>query len=162
MSEIQGKPVYGICGCKEKVQVLSVDQAVDLIQQMTANGFQVPSDYIPKTCVNGIVEQNTKREVKLWVGTQAEYDALSDTSNLFAIISDDPTKKEIEDTLKEHGINLDNLNKNVSQILEGVTYVPNATNSTKAASLNDSSSETDKIVLTLNNNGTTKTIAFIY
>lgn len=120
MSEIQGKPVFGVCACKEKVQVLSVDQVIDLIQQMAANGWQVPEDYLPKTSVNGIVEQNTKDEVKLWVGTQAQYDELSveEQSRIFAIISDDPELATIEATLKQYGSSIDNINSNITDIYE--------------------------------------------
>lgn len=120
MSEIQGKPVYGICACKEKVQVLSVDQVTDLIQQMAANDWQVPADYIPKTSVNGIVEQNSKDEVKLWVGTQAEYDLLpvEEQSRIFAIISDDNSLQTIENTLEQHNQSIENVNKNITDIYE--------------------------------------------
>ena len=120
MSEIQGKPVYGICECKEKRQVLSVEQATDLIQQMAANNWQVPTDYIPKTSVNGIVEQHYGDELKVWVGTQAEYDALTDEekTNCFAIISDDPAYNEIQTLLSEYGQNIKSINSNVTNIYE--------------------------------------------
>ena len=120
MSEIQGKPVFGVCACKEKVQVLSVDQVVDLIQQMAENNWQVPEDYIPKTSVNGIIEQNTKAELKLWIGTQAEYNAYAeDKSNLFAIITDDPSLKEIENILNQYGKDISNINGNINKIISG-------------------------------------------
>lgn len=111
MSEIQGKPVYGVCACKEKVQVLSVDQVVDLIQQMAANDWQVPADYIPKTSVNGIVEQKSGDEIKLWIGKQAEYDALTDEekAHKFAIITDDPTVNEISTQIQNLKEATDNL-----------------------------------------------------
>ena len=118
MSEIQGKPVFGICECKEKRQVLSVEQAIDLIQQMAANNWQVPTDYIPKTSVNGIVEQHYGDELKLWVGTQAEYDALTDEerTNCFALISDDPTYKSIQTELTKHNQSIENLNERLEKL----------------------------------------------
>ena len=102
MSEIQGKPVFGICGCKEKRQVLSIDQAIDLIQQMAANNWQVPDGYIPKTCVNGIIDQNTGKELKVWVGTQVEYDGLTaeQRANMFALVSDDTTIQDLENKVR--------------------------------------------------------------
>lgn len=120
MSEIQGKPVFGVCACKEKVQVLSVDQVIDLIQQMATNNWQVPEDYLPKTSVNGIVEQNSKDEVKLWVGTQAQYNELTveEQSKIFAIISDDPTLSTIETALNQYGSSIDNINSNITDIYE--------------------------------------------
>lgn len=127
MSEVSGKPVYGICGCKEKVQVLSVDQVADLIQQMASNNWQVPADYIPKTSVNGIIDQNTKKEVKLWIGTQAQYDELADTSNLFAIISDDPTLANLEEILKQHGQSIENINARIDKIVDGTTRIGDTT-----------------------------------
>lgn len=133
MSEIQGKPVFGVCSCKEKVQVLSVDQAIDLIQQMAANNWQVPEDYLPKTSVNGIVEQNTKDEVKLWVGTQAQYDALTgdEQNKIFAIISDDPTLSTIEDTLKQYGQSIENINSNINKFIDGKLKPAHSVNSDK-------------------------------
>lgn len=113
MSEIQGKPVYGVCGCKQKVQVLSVEQAIDLIQQMAANGWQVPADYVPKTSVNAVIDQNTGTELKLWIGTQAKYDALTreEKAKTFALITDDPTLANIEASLKELGLSIDAIDK---------------------------------------------------
>ena len=111
MSEIQGKPVYGVCECNEKKQVLSIDQVTDLIQQMAANGWQVPADYIPKTSVNGIIEQHEGRELKLWIGTQAKWDEWAgDKNNVYAIITDDPTLATINKILNEHGQSIENIN----------------------------------------------------
>ena len=137
MSEIQGKPVFGVCECKEKVQVLSIDQVTDLIQQMAANNWQVPENYIPKTSVNGIIEQHNDQEIKLWVGTQAQYDELEDTRNLFAIISDDPTQATIETLLNQHGQSIENINNNISNIIDGKTIVTEATNAQNAILNND-------------------------
>lgn len=118
MSEIQGKPVYGICECKEQVQVLSVDQVVDLIQQMAVNDWQVPADYIPKTSVNGIVEQKSGDEIKLWIGKQAEYDALTDEekAHKFAIITDDPALNEISTQIQNLKDAIDNLSGRLDKL----------------------------------------------
>ena len=118
MSDIQGKPVFGICECKEKVQVLSVDQATDLIQQMAANGFQVPTDYIPKTSVNGIIEQNNKDEIKFWRGTKAKYDALTEEEKAIytPILTDDPKYQEIETVLNQHNQSIENLDARLTKL----------------------------------------------
>ena len=115
MSEIQGKPVYGTCECKEKVQVLSVDQATDLIQQMASNDWQVPADYIPKTSVNGIIEQHNKDEIKFWRGTTAEYDALTEEekATYTPILTDDAKYQQIETILNNHNQSIENINKNI-------------------------------------------------
>lgn len=114
--------VYGLCEANCKHRVLTVDQVTDLIQQMAANDWQVPEDYIPQTSVNGIVEQNSKDEIKLWVGTQAEYNALStDVKNsTFAIITDDPTLRIIEDKLSQYGQSIESLNKTISAIVSDI------------------------------------------
>lgn len=134
MSEIQGKPVYGVCACKEKRQVLSVDQAVDLIQQMAENNWQVPDGYLPKTTVNGIVEQNTKSELELWVGIQADWDALTtaEQANKFAIITDDATLQEIETRLNNLTATTESHSSLLSQITSGVVVVPEATHAVNA------------------------------
>ena len=118
MSEIQGKPVYGICECKERVQVLSVDQATDLVQQMAANGFQVPTDYIPKTSVNGVIEQHNKDEIKFWRGTKAEYDALTDEEKAIytPIYTDDPRYQEAERRLDNHDQSIENINARLTKL----------------------------------------------
>lgn len=132
MSEISGKPVYGICGCKEKRQVLSVEQVVELIQQMAENDWQVPADYIPKTSVNGIIEQNGKDEIRLWVGTQAEYDALTaeEKGHSFAIITDDPTKTELDKILEQHGQSIENLGATLSPVADTVNKLSAGTSAT--------------------------------
>lgn len=43
----------------------------------------------------------TGTRLRFFVGTKAEYEALEDTSNLFAIITDDTTKEEIETDIAE-------------------------------------------------------------
>ena len=127
MSEITGKPVYGICDCKEKKQVLSVEQVADLIQQMAANNWQVPADYVPKTCVNGIVEQNNKDEIIFWRGTQAKYDALTDGEKAMytPILTDEPKYNELNNSLKQHSVSIENADKAINQITTGV--IPAAT-----------------------------------
>lgn len=118
MSEIQGKPVYGTCDCKERRQVLSVEQTTDLIQQMASNEWQVPADYIPKTSVNGIIEQHNGDEVKLWIGTQAEYDALTEEEKAYylPIISDDPTYQEIMNKIKSLNESVENVNARLDKL----------------------------------------------
>lgn len=115
MSEVK---VYGLCDANCRHQVLTVDQTVDLIQEMAANNWQVPQDFIPQTSVNGIIEQNSGNEVSLWVGTQAQYDILpaEKKGRLFAIISDDPTLKIIENKLSQHGSSIENINSTITKI----------------------------------------------
>lgn len=125
--------VYGYCDANCKHKVLTVAQCVDLIQQMAANGFQVPSDYLPKTAVNSIVEQNTGKEIGLFVGTQAEYDEWAgDKSNLFAIITDDKTLQDLLDKLGSLEASSILLDTRVNNIINGTTTVKKAKYSTNA------------------------------
>lgn len=140
MSEIQGKPVYGICDCKERRQVLSVDQVADLIQQMATNEWQVPDGYIPKTSVNGIIEQNHNKELIIWKGTQSEYDAWDgDKDNTYPIITDDPTLAELKNQLSKHDLSISNAESNITKILDGKLVVPNAKNAVHAVLNSDGS-----------------------
>lgn len=112
--------VYGYCDAKCKHRVLTIDQTVNLIQEMAANGFQVPEGFIPTTAINSIIEQNKGKALRLWVGTQAEYDAWTgDKDNLYAIISDDPTLQKLLDKI------IDFEEKFVS-VIDGKTVVGNA------------------------------------
>lgn len=46
--------------------------------------------------VTKLVEQNKKKALQFWVGTQAEYTAISEkTANMFYIITDDPFKADV-------------------------------------------------------------------
>jgi hypothetical protein len=46
--------------------------------------------------VTKLVEQNKKKALQFWVGTQAEYNAISEkTANMFYIITDDPFKADV-------------------------------------------------------------------
>lgn len=107
--------VFGFCGANCKHRVLTIDQTAELIQEMAANGFQVPDEYIPKTAVNSIIEQNTGRELKIFIGTQEEYNNWTgDKNNVFAIISDDPTLANLNEILKQQGQSIVSINSKFS------------------------------------------------
>lgn len=109
--------VYGFCDANCRHKVLTVDQTVALIQEMAANGFQVPEGFIPQTAVNSIIEQNSGKAICLFVGTQAEYDAWTgDKSHCFSIISDDPTLKNILNKLDEHTASIKAVDKRVDDL----------------------------------------------
>ena len=55
--------------------------------------------------------------LRFFVGTQAEYDALTDTSNLFAIITNDTSKEALENAIAE----LQELQENYEALTEGLT-----------------------------------------
>ena len=109
--------VFGFCNANCRHRVLTLDQTANLIQEMAANGFQVPEGFIPKTAVNSIIEQNSGKAISLFVGTQAEYDAWTgDKNSVFAIISDDPTLKNLLNKLDEQETSIDAVNKRVDDV----------------------------------------------
>lgn len=138
MSEVQ---VYGFCDAKCKHQVLTIDQTVNLIQEMAANGFQVPNDFIPVTAVNSIVEQNTGKSIRLWFGTQAQWDNWTgDKVDVFAVISDDQTLQSILDRLSA----LENI-VNKKKLLWSGNLVVNINSGNQSLTLTDTFKPKDRI-----------------
>ena len=94
--------VYGFCGANCKHRVLTKDQTENLIQEMAANGFEVPDNFKPTTAVNGVKEQNTGATIKFWKGTNAEWNAWTgDKTDVYPIKTDDVTENHLEKTLNE-------------------------------------------------------------
>lgn len=99
-SEIDGVEIYGMCSANCKHRVMNVGQVISLIQEMAANGWQVPTGYIPTTAVNSVVEQNTGKLMKLFVGTQKEWkDWTGNKLDVLFIPTDDTTLTEITNLL---------------------------------------------------------------
>lgn len=119
--------VYGFCEANCKHRVLTLDQTVELIQEMASSGFQVPEGYIPKTAVNAIIDQNTGKELAVFVGTQEEYNLWNgDKENVFAIITDDTTLKQLRERLSSVEANASVITKTIENILDGSIAVHNA------------------------------------
>ena len=97
--------VYGYCGANCQHRVLAVDQTVELIQEVIANGGQLPNNYTPLTAVNRIRELNTGAEVGFFFGTQAQWDEWSgDKNNVMFVPTNDTALSTINtrlDTLEE-------------------------------------------------------------
>ena len=55
-------------------------------------------------------------KLRFFVGTQEEYNALTDTNNLFAIITDDPTKDELFNGIEELRNNTEELSNGVEEL----------------------------------------------
>lgn len=125
-NEIDSVKIYGLCESNCKHRVLNVGQVISLIQEMAANGWQVPSNYIPSTAVNEIVDQNTGNPFKLFLGTVSEYNSWTgDKANTLFIPFDDTTVALLEEAITS-------VSDKVEAILSGETRVPKATNSTYA------------------------------
>lgn len=116
MSEV--KTYYCYCDDHCKYATFTAEQIVGLLEYVIENNA-LPSDLIVDgtidssaqiSAVNSIIEQNHNKSLKIWVGTQAEYDAYTgDKTNLFAIVSDDNTKEEILTALNQNTNNIDKI-----------------------------------------------------
>lgn len=123
MNNLGNVDIYAYCGANCKHKVLSAAQQIDLIQEMLANGGKVPTEITLVTPVNEIIDQNTGKGLKLFIGTKTEYEEWSgNKSNVFAIITDDKTKEEILSRL-------DKLDNSMNGILAGTIVVPKSNES---------------------------------
>lgn len=126
MSDVANVDIYAYCDANCKHKVLNVGQIVHLFQELYANGGQVPSGFANATAVNEIIDQNTGQALRLFVGTQEQYDNWNgNKKNLFAIISDDKTLQEILARLVA-------LESSVTGIIDGTTRIPKASHSLNA------------------------------
>lgn len=108
------------------------------------------------------VKTITGTPLRFFVGTQAEYEELHDTSNLFAIITNDKAKEELFKSIED-------FTEFKKGVLAGDIVVPNAKNATSAATANDAINATyaENIVaptslgtITIDNATTGKVLAF--
>lgn len=91
-NEVDKVAVYGYCDAKCKHRVMNVGQVISLIQEMAANGWEVPASYAPITAVNAIIEQNKGVSVGLFIGTQSEWDDWTgDKTVTYPLITDSVT-----------------------------------------------------------------------
>ena len=127
MSNVSNVDIYGFCGANCRHKVLSAGQTMHLVQEMIANGGQIPTGFVNTTAVNEIMEQNTGTSIKLWVGTQAEWDNWKgDKSKTFSIISDDNKYETLLSRINE----LENIADGISKGNLIVPYANIALNAT--------------------------------
>ena len=135
--------VAGFCDDNCKFEVYTREEIIGLLEYVIANNA-LPSDLIVDgnidsstnlAAVNAIVEQNKGTALKIWVGTQAEFDAYTgDKTNLYAIISDDQTLQNLLNKLVTVENNIASFEKTINSICDGITAVPKAAEATKSAS----------------------------
>lgn len=119
-SEIDGVKIYGICDANCRHRILSIGQVISLIQEMAANGWQVPTGYIPKTAVNTIVEQSTGKELKLFINTQKVWNEYSgDKTDMLFLPTDDTTIEDFNKTLANVDADLEELTAFVNGLKDG-------------------------------------------
>ena len=69
--------VYGFCEGKCKYPVYTQDQVMSILQQAIEAGSLDAIDPALAPVVTKIVEQNTGKELSVWMGTEAQFNALS-------------------------------------------------------------------------------------
>ncbi len=116
---------------------MNIEQVEDAVEAAEAAAEKA------ETKVESLIERNGKKPVSLWVGTQAEYDAIpvKDESRLYIITDDEINQnatdfEDIQNKLAEHGLTIDSLVERattsennyivLSEIMNGVQAVLNA------------------------------------
>lgn len=105
---------YVICEDNCKFESMTKEQIIAAIAEATGN---TPTD-IDAAFISKILEQNANKPVKIWVGTQAEFNAL--------IVKDPDTLYIYNDT------SIEDLQAALENIINGTTFVGNATNAVNA------------------------------
>lgn len=112
MSEI--RKFYVICEDNCKFESMTKEQIVAAIVEATGN---TPTN-VDAAFITKIKEQNSNNPVKIWIGTQAEYNALTE--------KDGDTVYFYDDT------NIEDLQKSIINIINGTTPVAQAKNALNA------------------------------
>lgn len=68
--------VYGYCGANCKYEVYSKEQMTAILQQLIDSGSLAGVDPTLSPVVKLIQEQHNSKQLSLWLGTEAEYNAL--------------------------------------------------------------------------------------
>lgn len=116
--------VYALDEGKNNFQTMTKEQILSAINQKISSGSIVNID---DAFITKIKEMNAGALVQLWIGTQAEFEALSEKKDdTLYILSDDPTVNEIENSISsleqsisEVGRNNTYLNERYNQIVNG-------------------------------------------
>lgn len=108
-SDVSDVEIYGLCDANCKHRVMNIGQTISLIQEMAANDWKVPEGYVPETAVNGIVEQNTGKVLRLFIGTNNEWkNWTGNKKDVLFLPTDDTTLEELLDKLAEYETKVDN------------------------------------------------------
>lgn len=119
--------VYVICNSNCKYESMTKEQIIAAITQAVNEGTigNVDTGFVQT------IKTVNNRGIKLFVGTQAEYNALSDSekvNDLFAIITDDVTSADFEIMIEAAYKDLHELEQKLNKILDGTFIVGRATN----------------------------------
>lgn len=106
--------VYALDEGKNNFQTMTKEQILSAINQKISSGSIVNID---DAFITKIKEMNAGALVQLWIGTQAEFQALSEKQeDVLYILSDDPTVDDIEDSISS-------LEQSVSDVAQNNTYL---------------------------------------
>lgn len=112
---------YVICDDNCRFPSMTKEQILAAIAEATGETVEdVDQAFITK-----LKEQNKGENVKLWIGTSAQYDALTPEDDVLYWITDDTTFSDIITRLNDHEARLDSLSGDdgtaVTTLCEGVT-----------------------------------------
>lgn len=101
MNNVGVPDVYGMCSANCRHKVLNASQTMYLVQQMLANGGEIPADMKLTTPVTEIIDQNTGLPLKLWTGTTKQWSNWKgNKENIFALMTDDQSYTSITNRIK--------------------------------------------------------------
>lgn len=111
---------YVYCDCHNKYEALDKEEVYDAIAEATGN---TPSG-VDSAFITKIKEMNANSQLKFWVGTTAQFNAITTkAADTLYILTDDDTADD-----------LDSIAENMQGIIDGEITVPNATHATSADS----------------------------
>lgn len=108
---MEDRKYYVLCEKNCKFEGLTKEQILTAIAQTVETGEikDVDSGFITT-----LKEQNSGVGLQMWIGTQAEYNALTEIAeNCFYIITDDTTEADIAETLKQQNNTIADVKKYV-------------------------------------------------
>lgn len=112
------KKYYVFCGSHCMYEAMTKEQTLAAIEQAVSGGQikDVDTGFITK-----IKEQNKNVGLKIWVGTQAEYNAIeTKENNCFYVITDDTDKEDIETAIENLQREMNTLNEYVGALNQPV------------------------------------------
>lgn len=117
---------YVICDTNCKYPALDKEETLSAIQQAIENGGVVVDPTEP--FITKIKDQNTGAAVKLWIGTEAQFNAIETKEENTVYIYPTDFETNVSDLLGQLRADLTAAEKNIADILDGNKKVRHATN----------------------------------
>lgn len=116
---MEERKYYVLCGANCKYEGMTKEQIYNAILQAVENG---EIGDIDTGFVTNIKEMNKGKGISLWVGTQAEYNALeTKAENCIYIISDDTLKDDLIYEVEQLRVLVEEISKKVINVSEEIT-----------------------------------------